>query len=183
MKTAHLPYKCLINAWDKHESELRNWLISRLGNRDDASDLLQDVFEKVMLQGEGICKVSNMRAWLFQVTRNTLIDSFRLRRETIELPDDLIEAAEESEAVDSLSECIPRVLSELSLDDREVITRCDIEGMSQQDFANMKRLGLPAVKSRIQRARKRLRQTLEKNCQVRFSETGDVCCFVPRLPL
>jgi len=183
MNTSPPSYKCLIQAWDKHELELRRWLISRLGNPSDANDLLQDVFEKVMMQGQGVCNVKHMRAWLFQITRNTLIDNFRLKRETIELADDVAEDLEESEAVDTLSECIPRVLLELSVDDREVITRCDIEGMKQQDFANMKGISLPAVKSRVQRARKHLRQTLEKNCQVRFSETGHVCCFVPRPPL
>ena len=181
MNTAPKAYPCLIHAWHQHEHELRRWLIARLGNPNDASDLLQDVFEKVMLQGEHVCQVNNMRAWLFQVTRHALIDSLRSQREQIELSDDDVpEDNEESAPIDALSECLPRVLSELSLHDREVITRCDIEGMSQQDFASMKSMGLSAVKSRIQRARTRLRQTLEKNCQVRFDETGQVCFFVPR---
>jgi len=175
--------KCLIRAWHKHEAELRGWLISRLGNTTDVDDLLQNVFAKAMLQGEGFCSVKNVRAWLFQVTRNALIDSHRLKHENIELPDDVAVDSLESEAVDDLSECLPRVLSELSSDDREVITRCDIEGLSQQEFATMKSMSLSAVKSRVQRARRRLRRTLEENCQVRYSETGHVCCFVPRPPL
>jgi len=66
---------------------LRGWLISRLDNAADADDLLQDVFEKAMLQGERFCTVENRRAWLYRVTRNALIDRYRLKRELVELPD------------------------------------------------------------------------------------------------
>jgi len=175
--------KCLIRAWHNHEAELRRWFISRLGNTADADDMLQDVFEKAMLKRERFCSVENARAWLFRVARNALIDRYRLKREQLELPDDIVADIPESEAVDNLSECIPRVLSELSEDDREVITRCDIEGMPQQRYAQMKGVSLAAAKSRIQRARKRMRQRLESGCQIQLDETGNVCCFVPRPPL
>jgi len=175
--------KCVIHAWHQHEGELRRWLISRLGNPVDAEDLLQDVFEKAMLQGERFCSVENARAWLFRVARNTLIDRYRMQRDQVELPDDLWLDEAESNAVEDLSECLPRVLSELSVDDREVITLCDLNEMSQQHFADLKGISLPAAKSRIQRARKRMRQRLESGCQVQMNEAGNVCCFVPRPPL
>ncbi|PIW49604.1 MAG: RNA polymerase subunit sigma-70 [Zetaproteobacteria bacterium CG12_big_fil_rev_8_21_14_0_65_54_13] len=175
--------KCLIRAWLRHECELRGWLISRLGNRADAEDLLQDLFEKGMLQGERFCLIDNPRAWLFRVARNRLTDHYRLSRDQVELPEDMPAYEQESDAVDNLSECLPRVLLELSADDREVITLCDLDGMSQQHFANLKDISLPAVKSRIQRARRRLRRTLETNCKVLLNDNGNVCCFVPRPPL
>jgi len=175
--------KCVINAWHHHEGELRRWLISRLGNPVDAEDLLQDVFEKAMLQGKQFCSVENARAWLFRVARNTLIDRYRMQRDQVELPDDLSFEESESDAVEDLSECLPRVLSELSGDDREAITLCDLDGISQQRFADLKGISLPAAKSRLQRARKRMRQRLERGCQVQLNEAGNVCCFVPRPPL
>jgi RNA polymerase sigma-70 factor (ECF subfamily) len=172
--------KCLIHAWHHHEGELRRWLVSRMGNADDAEDLLQDVFEKAMLQGERFCSIDNARAWLFRVTRNALIDRYRMQRDQVELPENMTAAEDESEAVDELSECLPRVLSELSDEDREVITLCDLDGMSQQRYAQIKGVSLPAAKSRIQRARKRMRQHLESGCQVQLNDAGNVCCFVPR---
>jgi len=172
--------KCLIHAWHHHEGELRRWLLSRLGNPADAEDLLQDVFEKAMLQGERFCSVENARAWLFRVARNALVDRYRMQRDQVELPDDLSFDEPESDAVEDLSECLPRVLSELSAEDREAITLCDLDGMSQQRYAEMKGISLPAAKSRIQRARKRMRQRLENGCQVQLNEAGNVCCFVPR---
>jgi RNA polymerase sigma-70 factor (ECF subfamily) len=75
------------------------------------------------------------------------------------------------------------VLGELSAEDRDAITCCDIEGMTQKDYAARIGLGIPAAKSRVQRARARLKARLTEACQVTFDESGDVCCFVPRPPL
>jgi RNA polymerase sigma-70 factor (ECF subfamily) len=175
--------ECVIQAWDKHEAELRAWLKGRLHHADDANDVLQQVFEKALLQGEKFCSVGNARAWLFQVARNILIDRYRMQHHELPLPDELLADVPVVDAVDELSECLPRVLSELSPDDRAIIVQCDLNGVSQQAYADAKKMSLPAVKSRIQRARRRLRDTLEKNCQVRTDESGHVCCFVPRPPL
>lgn len=63
------------------------------------------------------------------------------------MPDDLLAAAPpEIDPVDLLSQCLPRVLSELSAEDREVIVLCDIEGMTQKAYAE--RLGLPLATSK-----------------------------------
>lgn len=173
--------KCLMLAWEQHEGELRGWLIKRLGNRADAEDMLQNLFLKALKQETAFCDMSNARAWLFQVARNALIDQSRLSKAQIDLPEDLAAEPDNPLApVERLSDCLPRVLSELSKKDREVIFQCDIQGMAQKDFATQHSLSLPTVKSRIQRARKRLRAQLEVACQVRFDDTGKVCCFVPR---
>ena len=174
---------CLMNAWHRHEAELHGWLQKRLGNRSDADDMLQDLFLKCVRQQDRFCEIENARAWLFEVARNALIDRLRLTREQVELPPDLASITEEIAPVDSLAACLPRVLSELSAEDREAITLCDLEGMSQHDYAELKGISLPGAKSRIQRARKRMRVQLASACQVRFDAAGRVSDFVPRQPL
>ena len=105
----------------------------------------------------------------------------RRRREWVELPDDLPAAQDDVEpAVDSLASCLPRVLAELSNEDRDAITECDLNGTSQEDYARKLGLSLPGAKSRIQRARKRLRAQLTQSCQVMLDPQGQVCCFLPR---
>ena len=173
---------CLRTAWRAHEPELRGWLRRRLSNPAEADDLLQDVFLKALRQGERFCSVRNARAWLFEVARNALTDKLRVARATIELPDDLVAEVDEPETVDRLTACLPRVLSELSSEDREAITLCDLQGMAQADYAAAKGLGLSAAKSRLQRARQRLKQRMTDGCQVQLDETGRVSDFVPRDP-
>jgi RNA polymerase sigma-70 factor (ECF subfamily) len=174
---------CLMTAWHQHESELRGWLRHRIGNGVDAEDLLQDVFLKAMRQGERFCAIVDARAWLYEVARNALADRLRLARNTVELPEDLSADTGEVAAIDSLAACLPRVLSELSPEDREAITLCDLERLPQEEYARRKGLSLPGAKSRVQRARKRLRERLTQACQVRLDATGQVSDFVPRPPL
>jgi len=151
-----------------------------MGSPDDAEDLLQGLFEKAILHKEQFCSLTNARAWLFQVARNGVIDYYRLRKDTVALPESLALEDAPLEAVDALSECLPRGLSELAEADRIAITLCDLNGVSQQEFADSQRISLAAAKSRIQRARRRMRAMMEKNCQVRRNDSGQVCCFVPR---
>ncbi|MBI5923807.1 MAG: RNA polymerase sigma factor SigZ [Betaproteobacteria bacterium] len=175
---------CLNKAWRQHETEIRHFLVHRTGNQDDADDLLQEIFIKALRQGGNFCQIDNPRAWLFHVARNLLIDRLRLTKTQVPLPDDLCAEPEpELRPVDDLTQCIPRVLSELSRVDREAIVLCDLQGMTQQAYAQKLGLLLPAAKSRVQRARARLQAQLVTACQVSFDEAGEVCCFVPRSPL
>lgn len=171
---------CLMRAWAEHERSLRAWLLRQLREQVHADDLLQDVFLKAMRRGRHFCSLENARAWLFEVTRNTLADHLRRRRESIELPHDLpAEAREDAAPLDTLAGCLPRILSELSPEDREVITLCDLEGMSQADYAARVGVSLPGAKSRVQRARLRLREQLTCACKLRLDDQGKVCCFTP----
>jgi RNA polymerase sigma-70 factor, ECF subfamily len=172
--------KCLTTAWTLHAAELRGWLRHRVGNPALADDLLQDLFMKALRQGERFCDLHNARAWLFEVARNLLADHLRVAHHMVELPEDLIAQADDTDTVDTLTACLPRVLSELSPEDREAITLCDLQGMAQADFARDKGLSLSAAKSRIQRARVRLRAQMSQVCQVQVDEDGHVSDFVPR---
>jgi len=174
---------CLTTAWTAHAPELRGWLRHRTGNTALADDLLQDLFLKALRQGERFCELNNARAWLFEVARNLLADQLRVAHHTVELPEDLVAQTEDMDTVDTLSGCLPRVLSELSPDDRDAITLCDLQGMAQADYARAKGLSLSAAKSRLQRARVKLRTQMSQACQVQLSESGQVTDFVPRPPM
>lgn len=176
--------KCILDAWHAHHPELLRFVAARVADPQEAHDLVQEVFLRATRLDEGLCGVENRRAWLFQVARNLLIDRYRTARDEIPLDDEpaLAGVADDLAPVEALSQCLPRVLGELSPEDREAITLCDIEGLSQQALADRLGLSLPAAKSRVQRARRRLREQMVRACQVQFDELGHVCCFVPRPP-
>ena len=173
---------CVQQAWCEHEPELRGYLRRRMARPADADDLLQEVFLKALRQGRAFCEIEQVRAWLFQVARNALADRLRVRREEVELPEDLRAETSERAPVETLDQCLPRVLAELAAEDREALALCDLEGLPQEEYARRKGIGLPAAKSRIQRARKRLRARMSEVCQVALDETGQVASFVPRPP-
>ncbi|MBC8212817.1 MAG: RNA polymerase sigma factor SigZ [Gammaproteobacteria bacterium] len=171
--------KCITSAWDQHESELRHFLQSRINDQDVAEDLLQDVFVKALAQGQKFCQLENTRAWLYRVTRNHLIDYFRSHKIYQEVPEQLPDVVENSEPLVNLSRCLPTALTKLSNEDREVIELCDLQGLTQAEYALRKSITLPGAKSRLQRARKRLKIELNSACKIIFDEQGKVCCFDP----
>ena len=181
--TIRMPFDCVLGAWRAHESELRGYLIHRLGDVDAADDMLQETFLKAMRQGARFEEIRDPRAWLFHVARNALVDHARLGKHQVELPEHLAAPEPAQRApVDELDACLLRNLAEMSPEDRQIIEQCDLQDVRQQVFAHANGLTLPAAKSRLLRARKHLRDALMRNCQVRFDETGAVCCHVPRAP-
>ncbi len=171
--------KCITEAWDLHESELRHFLYKQVKDTSLADDLLQDVFVKALAENSQFCTLENARAWLFRVTKNRLIDYHRTNKIHSEVPDDLPEVKIKTEPVVKLSKCLPSALEKLSEDDREIIEQCDLDGMNQADYAKLKELSTAGAKSRIQRARKRLKEELNIACKIVFDEQGNVCCFDP----
>jgi len=174
---SYISMNCIVAAWNKHEAELRGYLTRRLDDPRQAEDLLQDTFVKALASGAGFCSLDNPRAWLFRVARNQLIDFQRRKPALQELDNDIKDDEAEIAVVETLASCLPRAISGLNEEDQDAITQCDLNGMTQADYAKRKGLTLPGAKSRVQRARQRLKQQLKGVCRVQFDQDGRVCCF------
>jgi len=179
----HNARPCLMQAWHQHENQLAHWLQTQTRDEPLAQDLLHEVFIRAMHQDKRFCDIANTKAWLFRVAKNLLIDLSR-KHTPSPAPTPTLYDIEQIEAdyttVDKLTNCLPRVLKELNPADSELLIACDIQGMTQQQYATQHGLSLPAVKSRLLRARKKLRQQLTVSCQVKLDENMKVCCFTPR---
>ncbi len=175
---------CVVAAWGAHEAELRGFLTRQLGDPALAEDLLQETFVRALAAGSKFCSLDNPRAWLYRVARSRLIDHMRrlgTRPAATIPPEELPANVEEIPAVERLDVCLPRALAALQPADREAIERCDLDGLPQPRFASEQGLSIPGAKSRVQRARKRLKAELVRRCQVNFDESGHICCLVPRI--
>ena len=172
-------FACVSAAWRAHEGELRRYLRHRAADADTADDVLQDVFVKAMRQGQGFCRLDNPRAWLFQVARNALVDRARTAHPHEAFSDELAGTAplivEAMAPVDALAGCLARTLDELTEEDQRILRICDLEGQTQRAFAAVHGLSLPATKSRLLRARQRLRDRLTRVCRISFEPDGSVC--------
>jgi RNA polymerase sigma-70 factor, ECF subfamily len=170
---------CITTAWDKHESELRNYLREHVGNNYLAEDLLQETFVKALANNQQFCRLDNPRVWLFRVAKNALIDFRRTDKEHAGIENDIPELNDEVAPVVNLSKCLPQAIKKLSSDDQEIIQYCDLDSLNQNDYAQKKAISLASAKSRIQRARKRLKFELDIACKIVLDEQGKVCCFDP----
>ena len=171
--------RCLMSAWQENQQALKNWLLKKTQDHQQTQDILQDVFIKALQHKERFCTLSHAKSWLFTIAKNCMIDSYRKVQVQASAiccePDDDAQRA----PVADLQQCLIRVLAELDPDDQEVIERCDMQGMSQRAYAQMKGLSISASKSKIQRARKKLREQMIASCKVKFNQQR-VCCFTPR---
>lgn len=171
---------CITGAWQSHETELFHFLLDQLKSREEAEDLHQEVFLRLLQQGNAFCRVKRPRSWLFRVARNALIDYRRRQKNLVELPTALATDEEQHDPITELQGCLLRNLGALSPREREIIEQCDLGGERQQAFADRQGISLPAAKARLFRARRKLRNAIVRNCRVRFNEAGRVCCYRPR---
>jgi RNA polymerase sigma-70 factor, ECF subfamily len=174
--------RCLMEAWHDNEPQIKSWLIKQTGHQDKAQDLLQDLFIKAMQHKDIFCTTEDAKSWLFKVAKNTLIDYYRKTKFPVDILPDNIEEKSIEENADSLTDlqhCLLRVLLELDETDKDIIEQCDMQGLHQADYAQLNQLSLSATKSRLLRARKKLREQMVTACKVKFEE-NKVCCFTPR---
>ncbi len=166
-------------AWDENEQAIKSWLVKKTGDHDQAQDLLQDIFIKALQNKERFCTLTHAKSWLFTIAKNSMIDSYRQAK--LEIGSVCSEAAEEDlhAPIVNLQQCLLRVLCELDENDKDIIERCDMQGLSQIEYAQSRGLSLTATKSRVQRARKKLREQMISSCNVKFDQQG-VSSFTPR---
>ena len=173
-------FSCAEKAWRAHEAELRHYVAKQVSDTHLAEDLIQEAFLRAMVQGAKFCTLDDPRAWLFQVCRNLLVDHWRKHRHLDMLPEDFESTvAEETlpdEPLDDLLDCIEPNLHHLSASDQSIIRACDLAHQTVQQYADEQGLTLTAAKSRLLRARTRLREAMVARCGVQFDEKQIVCC-------
>lgn len=169
-----------LQIWQQYHDELQHFLLAQLRDPDDAEDLLHELFLKLINRRDAGQPLQQPRAWLYRVARNALIDRHRAQHPTETLPDTLASESKETPVIDQLDHCLLRNLAEMADEERLIIEQCDLQGVPQQQFADQHQLTLSATKSRLQRARRKLRTAIVRNCQVGFDDIGHVCCYTPR---
>lgn len=128
-----------------------------LGNRADAEDATAETFLRVMRRSGELRADGAFRTWLFRITRNLCIDRLR-QQKLMELPPDA--QYNGSEERSTLRVTVQQALSELPNDYVEPLVMCDLEDLSTQEAADILNISLPALKSRLYRARRALRDKL-----------------------
>ena len=148
------------------------------GNKSDAEDLVQDLLVKLYPKMDELRDVQQMRPWLLRVLYRQFIDNTRkqkhsplrlvsrpLNKEKESSNDQIVDTApspEKNMENSFLSEQIEKALNKLSKDQRAVITLHDIEGYQLTELEVLLEVPLGTLKSRLHRARAKLRENLKK---------------------
>lgn len=147
-------------------------------NREDAEDITQDVFFKAFQKLEQFLGNSKFSTWLVRIAVNESLMRLRRRKtsrtvsmdqdvETEEgaIPRDFAEWRPNPEQIFSQSELgdiLRKTIAGLPPGFRTVFTLRDIESLSTEETADALGLSIPAVKSRLLRARLQLRERLSR---------------------
>ena len=151
--------------WKEHQDKLTFFIRSRILNRCDADDVLHDVFVKVRVKSGSLRDRSKIRSWIYQITRNAIIDYYRKHRKTVELPEDLPEIKKGENAWGLISRCVRPFVEELPKMYREALILSEIEGLDQAQVAQKLGITLASAKARIQRGKQKLRKKFE-DCSI-----------------
>jgi len=170
-------------AWHELGDRLRVY-VSRRVNPGDADDVVQSVMVK-LLERRGEIDAGSVRAWLFTVTRNAVAEYYRQRRPSIDLDSfgdvaDLNETDPADRTIGDLSDCLDPMLRTLPDADAGLLRRVDLQGDAQVELAASLGVPLSTLKSRVQRARTKLRSAFDACCAIDRGRDGAPIAFERR---
>ena len=161
----------------RYERKIFRLTLNITGNREDAEDAMQDAFLKSYSHLKDFQGDSRFYTWLVRIAVNQALMKLRKRRPNVVSLDEEVDTGEETVPRDvkdwgpspvdryeqsELSGILSKAISELDPPFRVVFQLRDIEELSTEETADVLNLSVPAVKSRLLRARLKLRQKLDR---------------------
>jgi RNA polymerase sigma-70 factor, ECF subfamily len=162
---------------NRYEKKIFRLTMNITRNKEDAEDAMQDAFMKAYSHLHTFEQESRFYTWLVRIAANEALMRLRKRRanqfsldEPIEGDDEIIPrdiedwgpSPEQRYAQSELHEILNKVIDQLSPEFRVVFVLRDVEGLSTEETASTLGISVAAVKSRLLRARLRLRQKLDR---------------------
>lgn len=147
--------------FSEHKKHVFAIALSILRDFELSEDVLQEVYIKLfqhMKQNE----ISNVKAWLISVSRNTALDLYRKKkREITGFGDDYFERVQyqSEDPIDKM--VLSKYLELLDSEERQIVVLKDISGMKHREIAKIIEMPLGTVLWKYRMALKKLRKGLE----------------------
>ena len=167
-------FECFERLVGRYERKIYNLALRMLRDPDDAREVLQETFLKVYDNLEKFRGEAQLSTWIYRIAMNEALMRIRKdkhRPRSLEIVDDAGERREidvedwsprpvERLLTKELGGKLDRAIARLPEDYRGAFLLRDVEGLSNEQIAKAMKLSVPAVKSRIHRARVFLRNEL-----------------------
>jgi RNA polymerase sigma-70 factor, ECF subfamily len=184
--------------WNEFCCQLKFFILHRISDATFADDILQEIFIKIHSKIDTLKDDTKIRAWVYQIARNTIIDYYRKHKtgfvdidalqlshddeeenseQNVSLNESLIplkyETNEES-AHHEIASGLKAMVESLPEKYAQALLLVEFDGLSQIDLAKKLGISIPGAKSRIQRARQMLKDSLMKCCHFEFDKYGTI---------
>jgi RNA polymerase sigma-70 factor (ECF subfamily) len=166
--------------WEEFNTGLKQFILKRVPDEASAEDVLQEVFLKIHTRIDTLRDKERLPGWIYTIARNAIYDYYREQKTAVpdmspELPEDPFD-----NVVVELAPAIRRMVESLPDEYREALVLTEYEGLSQRELAERLGLSYSGAKSRVQRAREKIKQMLLDCCHLEFDRTGHVINYQPR---
>jgi RNA polymerase sigma-70 factor (ECF subfamily) len=156
--------------FDDTERDLLSYAVRRVQRPEDAADVVAETFLVAWRRLDDVPPGAQARLWLYGVARRQLANQRRgqLRRSQLvdrlraELPGALAAAAAGASSEDERAAGVRAALARLGEEDRELLMLSSWEGLAPAEIATVLELPAVTLRSRLHRARKRLRTELTR---------------------
>jgi RNA polymerase sigma-70 factor, ECF subfamily len=132
-----------------------------LGSAEEAEDLYQEVFIRVYERSHQFAEDKSLSGWIFTIAHNLCLNRIRDRKPTEGLDDVYGLASPEQDFGEDWQARIQWALDQVPAENREPFLLFEYQGLTYLEIADVLKLTIPAVKSRIYRTREQLRTLLE----------------------
>ncbi|MCP4177179.1 MAG: RNA polymerase sigma factor SigZ [bacterium] len=170
--------------WNKFNKQLYYFILKNVKNEDLAKDLLMDAFIKIQTNISKLKDEMKLYSWIFQLTRNVIVDYYRKNKKTEKEPEELNvnDEREENSAMNSIKEWIHDYIETLPDKYKDVILLSEIEGLSLKQVSEKLGISYANTKVRALRGRKLLKADLEKCCTFMVDKYGRVLDYYKKKP-
>lgn len=152
------------NIWKDLHQELQKFIFFKVKNKQISEDILQDVFLKIQLNVHKLKDSSKLTSWVYQITRNIILDHFRKDNNLFSLESIDIVDADNDVNFSKLSDCINSKINNLPNKYKEALLLTILKDFSQIELAEYLGISYSGAKSRVQRGKEKVK-TLVLNCE------------------
>jgi RNA polymerase sigma-70 factor (ECF subfamily) len=149
---------------DRYQGPLFSLAVNILGRSDGCEDVVQDAF---LAAYSGLRNFDPKRGafstWIYSIARYKCLASLRKRRPTTtdsSVDDLIVEAAKNELLRDEQCQILDAALDSLPLDQKTAFVLAELSGLSYEEIASIEGVPLGTIKSRINRAKEKLREVL-----------------------
>ncbi len=153
---------------DQYGEELKRLIYSYVKNHSQTDDLFQDIMMKIYEQLHTFEERASLRTWLYRITANKCKDYLRSpfhrlfiwKEKFLERADN--KTPEKTVLLDEKKREVIRAIMELPIKDREVLILRYYQGFSIQEISDLLQVNPSTIKSRIMRAKGKLKKELRE---------------------